>query len=105
MVDYAVEILQTFQSKMENFVYYHLLKKTGAEKSTFARKRRLRLSAIQFNVLSVFLNRKLDACYLKTSITCVENGILVNPKISFAPAFFEEHPNGCDALSPWRLVE
>lgn len=94
LVDCVADIPQTFQSKMENSVYYNLLKTKGTEKLAFARKRKLRLSAIQLN-FAVCLNKKLDTWYLKTSITCFGNGILVNPEPSLASASLRSILNGC----------
>lgn len=53
---------------MENFVYYNLLKES-TEKIAFAWKKKLRVSAIQFNFFDVYLNKKLDTCYLNVNIT------------------------------------
>ena len=66
LLGFVVDTQKTFQSKMENFVYYNLLKKKCTEKIAFAWKKKLRVSAIQFNFFDVYLNKKLDICYLKT---------------------------------------
>ena len=66
LLGFVVDTQKTFQSKMENFVYYNLLKKKMHRKIAFAWKKKLRVSAIQFNFFDVYLNKKLDICYLKT---------------------------------------
>lgn len=70
-------------------------KKKSTEKLAFARKRKLRLSAIQFNFVAVCLNQKLDIGYSKTSITCFRNGILVNPEPSLTAASLRSLLKGC----------
>lgn len=63
LVDFIVDTQQTFQRKMENFVYYNLQKD---RKNSICKERKLRVSAIQCNFFDVYLSKKLDTCYLKT---------------------------------------